>query len=146
MCAPKDPPVSSLCMSLIIPSCSGTPACLFMFVVSPCISQDPVSTVNKHPKPRSSTQHKFVSGSSDNSVQPFDGQTPMGRFWDLGSSHLHALPSPHPQSLPASQRRGQSEIHSCCVCGGGLQGQHHHIWNSVTWLPSLQGRLKMESS
>ena len=47
-----------------------------------------VKCYDRHPKTQ--TQHQYVSGSSNNSLQLFDGQTSTERFWDLGSSHLHA--------------------------------------------------------
>lgn len=78
---------------------------------------------DKHPK--TSTQHLFVSGSSNNSVQLFGGQTSTKRFWDLGSSHLQAPITQSPLHLASDEDRERSS-HRGEFYGPGLQVGHIH--------------------
>lgn len=119
MCDPKDHPPFPPC---VCPSSHHHVlelllVCLPVYCTSLYLSGSS-KHCHKHPKPRSSTQHKFASGSSNNSVQPFGGQTSMGRFGVLGFSiSVLCPPLTHSPYQPASN---EDRERSPCVGMGGV--------------------------
>ena len=86
-------------------------SCLFIYllVVSPCISQDPVSTVTSIPNPGAQLNTSLFRVLLTIQCSHLVGRLP----WGDSVTHLHALSAPNPQSLTVSQRWGQREIFSC---------------------------------